>query len=177
MQDHPVRQRQADDGGGAAHGGERRESKLPEPLEFMRLLWAVDHALQSTSKRMEQDVGMTGPQRLVIRLVGRFPRISAGELAELLEIHPSTLTGILRRLETRGAIERAPDPADGRRALFQLTRAGSDLDCVTDGTVEAAMTRALERLTAHDLASARTVLDALRDCLEQQARERTPGRG
>ena len=36
-------------------------------LEFMRVVWALDHALQKTSKRMETTLGMTAPQRLVIR--------------------------------------------------------------------------------------------------------------
>src|SRR6185369_8261571 len=67
-----------------------RDLNLSGTLEFMRLLWAVDHALQSTSKRMEQKFGVTGPQRLVIRIVGQFPRASAGEIARILQIHPST---------------------------------------------------------------------------------------
>ena len=34
-------------------------------------------------------VGLTGPQRLVVRLVGRFPGITAGRLAEILHVHCS----------------------------------------------------------------------------------------
>src|ERR1700760_1858990 len=84
-------------------------------LDFMRLLWAVDHALQSASKRMEATFGVTGPQRLVVRIVGRFPGIAAGRVAEILHVHPSTLTSILKRLETRGMLQRRSDPRDARR--------------------------------------------------------------
>ena len=63
----------------------------------MRLLWAVDHGLQTRSKRMAVGLGITGPQRLVLRIVGRFPGISAGQLSRILHLDPSTLTGILRR--------------------------------------------------------------------------------
>ena len=65
--------------------------KLGRALDFMRSLWALDHALQSRSKAMAAALGVTGPQRMVVRLVGRFPDIAAGSLAELLMIHPSTL--------------------------------------------------------------------------------------
>src|SRR5919108_5083730 len=78
-------------------------------LDFMRLLWAVDHSLQSASKRMESQHGITGPQRLVVRIVGRFPGIAAGRVAEILHVHPSTLTGILKRLEQRGILQRRSD--------------------------------------------------------------------
>lgn len=141
--------------------------KLGRVLDFMRLLWSVDHRLQSTSKRMESRLGITGPQRLVIRIVGRFPNISAGELANILHIHPSTLTGILRRLETRGVLVRSPDPDDGRRALFHLTPTGVELDKSQSGTVEAAVTRALELVSSEEIAATRAVLGALAAELEK----------
>src|SRR5438270_10106793 len=118
-----------------------RGPPLGAVLDFMRLLWAVDHALQSASKRMESTFGMTGPQRLVVRIVGRFPGIAAGRVAEILHVHPSTLTGILRRLESRAVLQRRSDPRGARRALFSLTTKGKKLDTLRTGTVEQAVRR------------------------------------
>lgn len=143
----------------AGHEEEQRE--LGEVLEFMQALWAVDHELQSSSKRQEAATGVTGPQRLVIRIVGRFPGIAAGKVSEILHLHPSTLTGILQRLEARGLVARHPDPADGRRALLSLTAAGRALDGVRGGTVEAGVRRALGRLPARSVAAAREVLERM----------------
>ena len=72
--------------------------ELGEVLNFMRLLWAVDHGLHSASKRMVRRNGISGPQRVVIRILGQAPDLSAGTLARILHIDPSTLTGILHRL-------------------------------------------------------------------------------
>src|SRR5262245_25746765 len=99
----------------------KKDLRLGEVLDFMRLLWAIDHSLSSASKRMDAAVGITGPQRLVIRIVGRFPGISAGDIAGLMHVHPSTLTGVLSRLARRGVLKRKVDPVDARRALFSLT--------------------------------------------------------
>ncbi len=144
---------------------EERSSKLPPPdgalgetLDFMRLLWAVDHGLQSRSKRMETALGVTGLQRLAIRLIGRQPNISAGELADLLHLHPSTLTGVLKRLVDRGYITRLRDPADARRARFVLEAPGHQVDAMQAGTVEAAVRRALARVPQNRLAAVRDVL-------------------
>jgi len=148
-----------------------RERELGEVLEFMRLLWALDHALQSCSKRMRRELGLTGPQRLTVRLVGRFPGIAARDLAALLRLDPSTLTGILQRLEAQGLLRRHADPADARRARFTLTVRGRKADVPTPGTVEAAMRRALVRVPKRRLDAARSVLTALVGELEGDERE------
>ena len=135
-----------------------KSSRLGEVLDFMKLLWAVDHGLQSTSKRMEAKMGVTGPQRLVIRIVGRYPGISAGQLAEIMQLHPSTLTGVLKRLQERGIIERRVDPNDGRRALLGLTARGRELDSLRTGTVEAAVRQALKAVPRRKLEAAQDVL-------------------
>jgi DNA-binding MarR family transcriptional regulator len=116
-----------------------------ETLQFMQRLWELVHALDVRSKRMAQTIGVTGPQRLVIRLVGQRPNQTASEIATMLGKHPSTLTGVLARLEERELILRAADAEDRRRARFTLTTAGKKVDRERKGTVEAAVRRALGR--------------------------------
>lgn len=134
----------------------------------MRVLWGVDHSLRSASKRLLAVAGVTGPQRLVLRMVGRFPNTSAGSLAELLHVHPSTLTGVLHRLERAGLLQRRHDPADGRRALFRLSAKGAAVDGMRAGTVEDAVRGALAGLPAAKIAAAREVLTAVHAALDSQ---------
>lgn len=142
---------------------------LGDVLEFMRALWGVNHALESTSRRMKARYGVTGPERMVVRLVGRYPGISAGDLARILLVHPSTLTGLLKRLVARGIIRRQADAIDGRRALFALTQKGAAVDGVRRGTVESALTVALESLPARDVHATAVVLEQLKRVLEARA--------
>ncbi len=141
------------------------ELELEGVLNFMRLLWAVDHGLQSRSKHMASALGVTGPQRLVIRLAARYPQISAGQLAAMLHVHPSTLTGVLQRLESRGILVREVDPSDGRRARFKVTPKGRRIDQTRTGTAEAVVTAALQKLPPGDREAAERVLAALADAL------------
>ena len=57
---------------------------MDETLIFMRALWHLEHALERASKRMEDTLGITGPQRLALRVVGVVPGIGPTELAEAL---------------------------------------------------------------------------------------------
>jgi MarR family transcriptional regulator, organic hydroperoxide resistance regulator len=136
-------------------------SSLGPVLDFLRLLWAVDHGMVSISKHMRRSMGVTGQQRLVVKLVGQCPGISAGALAEILHVHPSTLTGVLRRLVERGALVRIRDPADTRRALFRLTKRGREIDTIRSGTVEARVRGALASISQQDIAVASHVLARL----------------
>ena len=142
------------------------ETQLGPVLDFMRLLWSVDHSLQSVSKRMEGTLGVTGPQRVVIRMVGQFPSISAGDVAALLHIHPSTLTGVLKRLVARRILERSTDPQDGRRARFVLSAEGQRLNRSKAGTVEAAVQRTLDRVPAATVGAARELFSVLAQDLD-----------
>jgi DNA-binding MarR family transcriptional regulator len=123
--------------------------QLGPVIEFIRLIWAVDHSLQTASRRMEKLSGVNGPQRLVLRIVGLRPGVSAGEVAELLSLHPSTLTGILQRLQGKGLLQRKADPVDARRVLLHLTAKGRALTELRHGHIEGAVRRVLTRLPGH----------------------------
>ena len=131
---------------------------LEPTLDFMSLLWSIEHGLQKRSKRMKAHTGLTGPQRLVLRIVGVFPGISAGELAAIVRLHPSTLTGILQRLAARRLIRRERDPSDSRRALLWVTPPARRHTQRSAGTVENVVRRALAASGAANLRAARIVL-------------------
>ncbi|MEO8699570.1 MAG: MarR family transcriptional regulator [Kofleriaceae bacterium] len=127
----------------------------------MQQLWKLVHALEVRSKRMAKDLGVTGPQRLVVRVVGQTALISARDIAATLDLHPSTLTGVLARLEAQGLLRREADPDDRRRALFRLTAAGRAVDRERKGTVEAAVRRALGRADASTTSKTSDMLSLL----------------
>ena len=136
-------------------------------LEFMQVLWALVHGLERASKRMSGEIGVTGPQRLVLRVVGLFPGLSARDLAAILHVHPSTLTGVLQRLVDQRLLLRGDDPDDRRRAVLRLTRLGARANAVRRGTVESAIAAALAGVAARDRAATRRVLERIASHLQQ----------
>lgn len=139
---------------------------LGEVLDFMRLIWAIDHSLQRASKKMSLSLGLTGPQRLVLRIVGRFPGVSAGRLATIMHLHPSTLTGVLRRLSRRRLLHRRRDPHDARRVCLSLTDKGRELDVPAAGTVEEVVRTVLGACKPAQVSAAQKLLTALSETLE-----------
>ena len=139
-----------------------RRISAPDPvLEFIRRMWAVDHELQRASKRMVGRIGLTAPQRLAVRFIGRHSGVTLGQLAELLHLHAGTVTGIVRKLEELGLVVQTRSLEDTRRRHLALTAKGRQIDRRRKGTVEAAVRRTASSVTSRELATAAAVMDVL----------------
>ena len=130
-------------------------------LEFIRLMWSVDHELQRVSKRMVIRMGLTAPQRLAVRFIGIRPGLTPGALAELLHVHPGTVTGFVHQLEEIGLIRIRRSREDTRRLHLELTAKGRAMNRRSSGTVEAAVRRVLGGLTPAQLRQASSTLRRL----------------
>jgi len=68
--------------------------------------------------------GLTQPQWQAMFTISRNPGINQVTLADLLEIHPITLTQQLDRMQAAGWVERRPDPNDRRATCLFITPKG-----------------------------------------------------
>jgi DNA-binding MarR family transcriptional regulator len=84
-------------------------------------------------------------EALVLLTFSRRGSLPLGKMGERLQVHPTSVTSIVDRLERSGFVERRPHPADRRAILAQITEAGR---------------RAVELATA-DLVKGRFALSAL----------------
>lgn len=144
---------------------------LGQALDFLRLLWAINHGLATTSRYMKSKYGVTGRQRLIVRITNEFPGISAGDLAKVLHLDPSTLTGVLQQMSERGLLVLLSDSKDRRRLRVQLTTKGRRMSHMSVGTVEAAVSRTLSALPPAKLKATREVLALLADNLDRRDEE------
>jgi DNA-binding MarR family transcriptional regulator len=80
-----------------------------------RLIAALDEALA--------DLGLSAAEVNALACLGG-DGATVRELVAATAQRPSTLTGVLDRLERRGLIERAANPADRRSFVIRLTPAG-----------------------------------------------------
>ena len=75
------------------------------------------------------------------------------ELARILGLDKSSVTGLVERAERRGLVERAPSPADRRAVLVRLTGEGRTLVSAAAGRFAADVTAMLGHLPARDRAA------------------------
>lgn len=141
----------------------RPDDKLPlQPaLEFLQSIWRLNHAVERASARMEARLGVTAQQRFILRCVGRYPGITPGQLAGLLQVDRGTISAALKRLERKEMLSRRVDPRDRRRYALGLTARGHALDRDEEGTVEAAVNQLLASTSPERIALTREALESL----------------
>jgi MarR family transcriptional regulator, transcriptional regulator for hemolysin len=82
--------------------------------DLLFLLHDVARLLRVDADKRARAHGMTRAQWAILIWLERQPGISQKELAELLEVEPITVARLVDRLESRGMVERRPDPRDRR---------------------------------------------------------------
>jgi DNA-binding MarR family transcriptional regulator len=126
-------------------------------LELQRATHATLHALATELV----DLDLTASEINALgNLADRAGR-TVSQLGAAMGARPTTLTGVLDRLERHGLINRAAQPGDRRAVLIELTADGAHVATQVRKTLRALERRALAGLSADAVRAARAVLRAL----------------
>jgi DNA-binding MarR family transcriptional regulator len=111
----------------SAHRIDLVHSTLSLDDEIIIAIRRISQAVESYSRYLWQEYGLTAPQLGALRELEKSPRATPGYLAEKLHVSPQTVAGILKRLEQRGLITRTRDENDRRSFALQLSPEGQRL--------------------------------------------------
>lgn len=110
------------------------QDKTGDTVEALRLDRQLCFALYGAANRVTRlyrplldALGLTYPQYLAMLVLWETSPRTVGALGEALDLESSTLTPLLKRLETQGLVIRTRDPKDERRVIVALTDAGKAL--------------------------------------------------
>jgi DNA-binding MarR family transcriptional regulator len=95
----------------------------PLTLEVVDLIGTVVARYHEEYEDAAAEHALTGAQARLLSLLSLEP-LPMRRLAQKLKCEPSNVTGIVDRLETRGLVERRPDPNDRRVKLAATTQQG-----------------------------------------------------
>lgn len=95
--------------------------------ELLVALRRVIRAIDMRSKQLNKEVGLTGPQLMVMQSVGKLPGIMVRQIAENINLSAATVTSILDRLEIKELVHRIRSTEDKRRVGVFLTEKGQEL--------------------------------------------------
>jgi DNA-binding MarR family transcriptional regulator len=114
---------------------------LPLDEQLCYAIYSAGMAVQRVYKPLLDELGLTYPQYLVLNVLWREDKQTVGSIADSLALESSTLTPLLKRLETAGLVQRARNPQNERQVVVALTDTGRDLrsraGCLADALLSA----------------------------------------
>lgn len=114
--------------------------------EVLDSLRRIVQVLRESSRRAEQQLGITGAQLFVLEKLAEVPSQSLNELAERTRTHQSSVSTVVGRLVERGLVMRQRSAGDARRLVLVLTARGRRVTANTPGVVQDRLIDTIEGL-------------------------------
>ena len=103
----------------AQTGGHRKNSSEAHGRLLMQLIHTVT---AQNARRATMDLSIR--ERLVVQRLGIEGDLTINTLGQRLGVTPSSMTGLIDRLEAGGYLRRIPHPSDRRATVLNLSRKG-----------------------------------------------------
>jgi DNA-binding MarR family transcriptional regulator len=141
-----------------------------EPAEVYHAMRAVTSVMRAHQILIAQLDAMLRPygitfsryEALVLLMYSRDGSLPLSKIGERLQVHATSVTNVIDRLESAGLVRREPNPRDGRGTLAVLTDEGRAV--ATKATTDLNAARfGLNALDGGDLEQLFTVLRRLRE--------------
>lgn len=131
-------------------GPQRAASDNGHYFRILNSIRQIIRAIDVDSRRLASGHKVTGPQLMCLMAVLEKGTIKALDIAEKVHFSPSTLVGVLDRLEAKGLIRRERNAEDRRKVSIAATEAGKRLVSRTPLPLQHSLGHALGRLSTRE---------------------------
>jgi len=140
-----------------------------EQISFLlkRLMHQFRHQVD---ERLRRSSDLSFAHLVTLDQLAQEPGVAGARLARSLLVTAQTMTGLLRRLEREGAVERRPDPQNRRADRWFLLPAGQERLNAARGAGAPVMTQMLSRLSTNEVSELRGYLERCVEGLETDVR-------
>ncbi|MFP4378973.1 MAG: MarR family winged helix-turn-helix transcriptional regulator [Candidatus Sumerlaeia bacterium] len=130
-----------------------------------RVLTSLRRIIQAVhvySRKLSFANNITGPQLHCLNTINENGPLTQKELGRQVSLGPSTVNGVVDRLEKKGWLSRERDTVDRRRTFLKITNSGHELLASAPSPLQDRLNEALSALPAMEQ-------ERIADCLEQVA--------
>jgi len=151
--------------------------KRPERKELsnnpVKMCHEISHLSRAHMRELRdlEDIAAPHGTRLVISFLAAGDGVTQLELVNATHLRAPSVSGILKKLEDNGFVERKRDDKDMRAVRVYLTDKGRDLDRRTIDKIRQVDAMALEGLTEAEKEQMMALLEKMRDNLLAPKRE------
>jgi len=143
-------------------------------LRILQSLRRIIRAIDIHSRKIFATHGLTGPQLLSLITIAEYGPLTSVELGKRIHLSPSTIVGILDRLENKGLIARNRDPHDRRKVYVSVLERGHEIAERAPSPLQDKLAQALSNLPDLEQATIALALERVVDLMEAGDIEASP---
>ncbi len=148
-------------------------------VEYTDILINIRKIIRSInleSKRIEKEHGISIPQYLCLNFLNNSEgyRATAKEIGSYLNLNPSTVTGIISRLERKGFLAKLPNKEDKRSSFIYLTAVGERVASSIPDLLHEKLSTKLKSLSKDELENLQNSLNVLVEFMEAENLDASP---
>ncbi len=143
-------------------------------LRIFQAMRRIIRAVELHSRKLASLHKVTGPQLVCLLTLKEHDSITATELSSRVYLSPSTVVGILDRLEEKNLITRKRDKRDRRRVYLSLTELGLELAAKAPSPLQDRLATALKNLPEMEQLTIALSLERVVDLMEARQLDASP---
>jgi len=150
---------------------QKMPKQVPRDIEISEItqsLRRIIKTIQDYSHEVSSKYGITGPQLWALKTIDQNGSLSLGELSQRMYLHPSTISGVIDRLEKKGYALRGRNQKDRRVVKVVLTTKGEKLAKKAPNPVQGKMIYGLRKLRKKEIDSIYHSVQKLVEIMEAQ---------
>jgi len=151
--------------------------QVPTTRYDLRVLQALRQIIRAVDLHSRQLLGqhkVTGPQLITLLTVEKYEPVTASAIANNIYLSPSTVIGILDRLEIKGLIRRDRDLKDRRLVQVSLTEQGKALASNAPSPLQDTLAEAMGKLPETELVVIAESLERIVGLMQMQHVDAAP---
>ena len=143
-------------------------------LRVLKALRQIIRAVDLHSRQLLGQHKITVPQLISLLTIEKYEPVTASAIANHIHLSPSTVLGILDRLDARGIIRRDRDRKDRRLIQVSLTEQGKVLARNAPSPLQSTLAEALGKLEETELVAIAESLERIVGLMQMQPGDGAP---
>ncbi|MEZ4598968.1 MAG: MarR family transcriptional regulator [Syntrophotaleaceae bacterium] len=133
---------------------------------IVRSLRRIVRGIELHSRKLVIDHQITGPQLACLLALQAEEPLTVKKLAQQAFLSPSTVVGIVDRLEEKGLVKRCRSCNDRRSVFITVTEAGHRLLAAAPSPIQESLTHAIKGLPEEEMVAITIALEKVVDLME-----------
>jgi DNA-binding MarR family transcriptional regulator len=145
--------------------------EISKGIELSKLVAETAMLLKHNMMKGFEDLGITAPQGMVLKIISKQPQVKISELSEKLGLSNSTVSGVVDRLEKQGYVMRIRSQEDRRVVYVRLSPEFANLHKDFHARSEKNLEDLMSKATPEELEKITVGLHILKQLIEREGKK------